>query len=426
MKTRHTEVESELQRRWAKRHQQAGYVTTTDGTRLRILFAGWRNSGRGPDFQGAIFKAPGQPAQRGDVELHRDSAGWFEHGHDRDQHYAGVTLHVVGATRPVKADGLYPQQTAILSARSTSQYADPRPCVQHKTTPPIDVLRVILREAGEARFAARVSTFSREIIQWGPDQALFRAILTALGYAKNQSPFQRLAETTTYACLHERLATASPAAEAALFGNAGLLPSQRELSAAPTEYTVRLERQWAASGLASHLEPSGWQLFRVRPENHPVRRIAAASALLSQHRGPGLAGALSSGTRAATPQQLLEHCRSYLTLEAGTYWTQHYDFGRRAPLGQLLIGPARTAVIIVNVLLPFLAATAQGRAGAAELVREVYTALPGGEENQITARMRQMLRLPSELHLSACEEQGLIALYKQRCSGLFCAGCALA
>ena len=89
-------TEAELQRRWVARHLEPGYLKDLEGQRLRIIFAGWPNRERGPDFRGAILKPVGGPAIRGDIELHRERRGWREHGHDRDARYRSVVLHVLG------------------------------------------------------------------------------------------------------------------------------------------------------------------------------------------------------------------------------------------------------------------------------------------------------------------------------------------
>ncbi|MCH8283588.1 MAG: DUF2851 family protein, partial [Chloroflexi bacterium] len=47
---------------------------------LRVIFPGWSNSGRGPDFTGAVVQTPEGSMLRGDVEIHVDDHGWYRHG----------------------------------------------------------------------------------------------------------------------------------------------------------------------------------------------------------------------------------------------------------------------------------------------------------------------------------------------------------
>src|SRR5438874_7473965 len=66
-----------------------------DGSPLEILSTGTENLHRGgPDFLGARIAMDGLVVS-GDVELHRTTSGWQEHGHEQDAHYANVVLHVV-------------------------------------------------------------------------------------------------------------------------------------------------------------------------------------------------------------------------------------------------------------------------------------------------------------------------------------------
>lgn len=91
-------AETELQRRWAV--APPAWLTTVDGDRLRVLFAGTWNHGPGPDFADAILVDPSATAPRGvlrgAVEVHRTPQDWHRHGHDADPAYGGVIVQLLG------------------------------------------------------------------------------------------------------------------------------------------------------------------------------------------------------------------------------------------------------------------------------------------------------------------------------------------
>ena len=79
---------------WQHRLWDDGKLTTTDGSRVRIIHPGLLNTDSGPDFFNASIEIDGQ-RWVGNVEIHIKASDWFRHGHDRDRAYDSVILHVV-------------------------------------------------------------------------------------------------------------------------------------------------------------------------------------------------------------------------------------------------------------------------------------------------------------------------------------------
>ena len=72
-----------------------GDLQTTDGRRVEVIDPGLHNHNAGPDFFNAKVKIAGT-LWVGNVEIHDRSSHWYQHGHDKDEHYNNVVLHVVG------------------------------------------------------------------------------------------------------------------------------------------------------------------------------------------------------------------------------------------------------------------------------------------------------------------------------------------
>lgn len=198
-----------------------------------------------------------------------------------------------------------------------------------------DEAAVLLDRAGDARFAAKARLLARYIAEQHPQQTLYEALLEGLGYRVNQAPFLRLAQQAPYAAIAQAagrvLEQQRPAAIA------GWLLAASGLDGATNPHRP--------PGFGSPVARREWALFRVRPANHPARRIQGAGTLLARFltgpNPPGLAGGLAQAAAAGRPSALT----AALTVEAAAGETT-------AP-----IGAGRARDLAVNVVLPFLHAT---------------------------------------------------------------------
>ena len=160
--------------------------------------------------------------------------------------------------------------------------------------------------------------------------------------------------------------------------------------------------------LAPVLTPQAWHLFRVRPDNHPRRRIAGMAHLLDRVWDQGLLPALAR----AVQEGEVAGVRGILTVPAAG--GQHG--GRQAAY----IGPGRAGEMAVNVLLPFCAASASATGddalGAAAWA--LYRAWPPLPENEITREMTARLEASpgakAPRRNGARRQQGLMHLYRKR------------
>ena len=78
---------------WKNRLMPREGLTTTDGQKIEILSVGIHNRDAGPGFFGADVII-GDEDWMGNVEIHTRSSDWYRHGHDKDEAYNNVVLHV--------------------------------------------------------------------------------------------------------------------------------------------------------------------------------------------------------------------------------------------------------------------------------------------------------------------------------------------
>lgn len=432
-----TPSERRLQRQWARQEPSASALATPDGRPVRVLFPGWPNTDSGPDFLGALIERADGRLLHGDVELHLAPSGWRQHGHHRDPAYSKVVLHVLwqgGSSRtdlPAEAITYRPNISPDVAPLPIAD--DARPCVHSADAWDDAAIGGFLDREGEGRFAAKASSLAAAIAAQGAEEALHTALCEALGYAKNIEAFRALAERMPRAQLRAA-AYASPQAdrleivEALLFGAAGLLPAQRGIQG--DAYATRLEALWRAHAPAVPAPALPWRAFRVRPENAPPRRIAALARLLAGNLEGGLSPTIEVALSAAAREGAASSIARALTVTAEGYWARHADLGAPCAESPTLLGKARAAEIVVNIVLPFFSALAHRRADAslAEQCRRLYGMHPPLAENHITERMEALL-LPGRARTivtTARRQQGLIGLYKSRCFALRCRGCAFA
>ena len=70
-------------------------LKTTSGQDVEVIDPGLHNRNAGPDFFNAKVKIDGT-LWVGNVEIHDKSSDWYLHGHEKDDHYNNVVLHVTG------------------------------------------------------------------------------------------------------------------------------------------------------------------------------------------------------------------------------------------------------------------------------------------------------------------------------------------
>ena len=89
-----TVSERVLHQIWRRQEFKTDALKLVSGKSLKILsFGEWNHLG-GPDFKGAELEIDGV-LQNGDVEIHFEVPDWWRHGHDCNEAFDGVVLHVV-------------------------------------------------------------------------------------------------------------------------------------------------------------------------------------------------------------------------------------------------------------------------------------------------------------------------------------------
>jgi len=411
-----------LVRIWSRQLISEESLITGSGEKVQVIYPGKENRGSGPDFLGAVIATEGGVLV-GDLELHLKASDWRSHGHHRDPGYNEVILQVVwdGEAPVVLQNG---RTVPTLSLRrclvgsleevrywASIDTAPAEPCHDALCRLGDDETGRQLDEAGDERFRLKAGRFAARMAEEPPSQVLYQGVMAALGYIRNKEPFQELACRLPLSVL-ENFCRGKPYSErlallrALLLGMAGLLPDDGEKGLV-----------WRCLGDREPLSLSRWHLFRVRPENHPARRLTGAAHLLARFRDEGLLEGVL---------RLVGESRSDIgRLEAGFMVAGE---GYRSPARRALIGQGRAREIVVNIALPFAFAWAEANyeASLAEAALWLYRIYPKSGENEITRGLTRLLgSKASGLVDSARRQQGLLHLDKTFCRQRRCHICPM-
>ncbi len=450
---------------WEKKYFSALNLTTSNNFPVTIVSSGARNRDAGPDFKDAVIKI-GERILRGDVEIHRAPEDWYQHGHHTDPAYNNVIVHLIIGKQanyepairlnrtPVPAEIFVdiPDEKFPELVKKFDLMKDENEPVYCQLSEWADEQKMaVIEHFSRERFRDKVERFRemRQFSSW--NQILYSGILEALGYAKNQMPFRKLAKKLPFeALLREKNRMDSQRCliylQGVLFGVAGLLPSQdpsedwRKIKDQfARDYVTELESVWVDFSERLGLEPlkkEEWLFFRLRPANFPTRRIAGASMILFRFFETGILEKLLHlfQSQGKSNREIKNELVRLFICRTKGYWAKFYTFTDAAEMFNpdkevTLIGESRSREIVINIVLPVLYAfaleteDAQTRAK----IQQIYNEFPKTTKNMIERKMIERFfgqdRNKQKLITTAAKQQGLIHLYKLFCRRNECVQC---
>jgi hypothetical protein len=166
------------------------------------------------------------------------------------------------------------------------------------------------------------------------------------------------------------------------------------------------------------------------------QRLVGLSGDIPEPAGRAAEPSTLDAGRLRTSGQLVEQWRvkgAWETIRNAIINVENTNVGSKTGLAPTLaalrvifpdIGPARSDILICNVVLPFAAAVAsiEQDQPLLEQARELYRAYPGLPSNQVTRSMHRQLGLEREPK-NACQQQGLHYIYAQTCREKHCVAC---
>ena len=329
---------------WQLQYFNKQTITTTQGQPLAILAQGIRNAYSGPDFENARLHLDGIE-WFGSVEIHVNASDWNVHGHQHDEAYNRVVLHVVWHEDRVvyRQDGTAMPTLTLKNRVDASVLQNYRQLVfPHSEQRAIPCAR-FLRQVEELKkvsmldkaAALRLERKSQEIRErlernrgdWSV--TAYQTLVKSFGLRVNTAPFEQLSQAlplslvTKYASDFQSLVTL-------LLGQAGLINDEGWPDAWRDSYQFLCAKHQLSDNA---LSGSQWRFFRTRPANFPTVRIVQLAALLASHSGD------------------LTSLFTCMPLE------QHYTLfdrsNRQLPHGIPTIGRESIHTILINAIVPY-------------------------------------------------------------------------
>jgi len=408
---------------WQHQYFDKSGLRTTAGEPLQVLRPGFYHADAGPDFKEALLRV-GQVEWSGSVELHLRASDWYRHQHQLDGKYDQVVLHVVWeADQPVhRTDGsLVPvlelKEKIDLQLRQT--YAQLQlagsavPCAAFWPAVPditkTQMLERALVERLEAKGEQVLELYRATGNDW--EQTAYMVLLRGFGFKINQEAFAQLAGALPLAVVRKQQSLVQT--EALLFGVAGFLEEVGE-----DVYGKELGKEYAFlchkhKLTGQELKPHQWNFLRLRPANFPTLRLAQLAALL--HRPQALFSVLLHTASVQAYEDIFR-------VPVSVYWQKHYLFGKESKASRKRMGKSSARNLIINVVVPLLAAYAAFSGERQYLEKALYLLEELKEESNKITRQYEQLGWKAK---TAADNQAALGLFKNYCRPVNCLRCAI-
>ncbi|GAB4026675.1 DUF2851 family protein [Spirosoma koreense] len=414
---------------WQYQYFLTTNLVTTDAESVQVLHPGFRNHNAGPDFTNARLLI-NEVEWVGTVEMHTRTSDWLAHRHQHDRAYENVILHVVwqddqtargrrvsrsnGTTLPTL------ELSPIVDPALLERYArlqdspEPIPCAsQFRSVSPLRVTSMLDKAMLQRleRKAAHVQQVLKQVNgDW--EETAYRLLAANMGFNINAEPMAQLSRAVPLkAILKHRDVLLQ--VEALLFGTAGFLNTDES-----DEYVSMLQREYRFLAakyelMDKQVAAPTWKWGRLRPANFPTLRLAQFARLLTQH-----ASLFSLFVGMNDAERLLQT----LQVTPADYWQSHYRFGKATNKGTPSLGQNAAENIVINTVVPLLAAYARHRSQPAYIDRaiQLLEQLPA-EKNRLTEGWNTLglgIR-------TAFDSQAAIELHNEFCAVKKCLNCQI-
>lgn len=403
-------------------------LSTTQGRRVEVIDPGLHNSNAGPDFFNAKVKINGM-LWVGNIEIHDKASDWVLHGHDKDERYDNVILHVCGCVdaEVMNSKGEYLTQMVLSvpdsvinnykELLSVDQYP---PCYQIIPSLARLTVHAWMSALQTERLSQKTEAIEERVKRCNGDweNAYFVTLARNFGFGINGDAFEEWAlHIPLHAVDHHRDDLFQ--IEAIFMGQAGLLeldtiPERYQKDALNDGYFAKLMKEYQYLAHKFGLKPMDyklWRFLRLRPQNFPHIRISQLAYLYHQRR--------------ASLSQLLEtysvkDAKEVLATAVTPYWETHYTFGSTSVRNDKNLSPFSLNLLCINTVVPILFAYGRHR-GEEKYCDRAFDFLEQLKpENNHIIRLWQQCGLVVE---NAGDSQALIQLKKEYCDKKECLRC---
>lgn len=398
-------------------------LVTTEGESIAILKTGFYNTHAGPDFSQAKIKI-GSLEWVGNVEIHINASEWQQHKHHHDKAYDNVVLHVVWKNDKViaRSDGSQVptlelknriEDSLLLNYKNLINHPAAIPCAhalnEINSLTKISALDKALAQRLENKARVILKAFHENNNDW--EETFYQLLGKNFGFKVNSEAFHALTKAVPFRSLLKH-SDKLLQLEAMLFGTAGLLEKVKD------DYAQSLQREYQLLQSKFNLDKkqlneSQWRFLRLRPANFPTLRIAQFATLLSVRKN--IFSLILATESIVELKQLFDVTQS-------EYWQAHYRFDKKSKRPVPGLGEAAIENIIINSIVPTLAAYSIYKDESIWMDRAVeFLSKISAEKNSIVSEWKA-LGWPVN---SAFDSQALIELKNNFCNRRLCLQCTI-
>ncbi|MFV5688475.1 DUF2851 family protein [Flavobacterium sp. ZT3R25] len=396
-------------------------LKTFNNEEVTIINVGQYLELAGPDFFNAQITI-GDQKWAGNVEIHLKSSDWYVHHHEKDAGYENVILHVVwehdteifrcnNTEIPVLELKKYVEMDTLENYQSLIAPKSWIFC--EKQLKEID--EFAFKNWQERLFFERLERKSQPIfdllLQTNQDweAVLFCLLSKNFGLNTNGEIFLKIAQSIPFSIIRKESFEVENL-EALIFGNAGLLDSEKEdnyFKDLKFRYFYLLHKYQMEKVC---IEPV--QFFKHRPDNFPTIRLSQLANLYHFQRN--LFSKIST-------LNSLKDIYEVFQVSTSEYWLNHYQFDKESSKKKKPLSKSFIDLIVINTIIPlqFAFAKSQGKEISEDLIRLLNEVAP--EKNAIMDKFSSF-GIQSK---SAFETQSLLQLKNEYCNKSKCLECAV-
>ncbi|MBM4170356.1 MAG: DUF2851 family protein [Ignavibacteria bacterium] len=462
-------------------------LISPNGEEIEILDSGTRNEDSGgPDFKNARLRI-GNLTYVGDIELDRDFADWKNHGHNIDAKYNSLILHAAlfnkfkhlyvytrnGRKVPSVClstfinseviSTLGKQKTDNVKSKNRLKCFDLNSSINESEKQKLLMnygiqrynkkCKKIFNRLKEIHYVNNLKIkepsigyelpqdfyerqFKRSELSnkesW--QQLLYELIFEGLGYSKNKTQMNQLAQLANVNFLRS-LGNGQSSVEkyeTALLNIAGLIINEeKKIDDESHKYLEQSSIKWGAIKEKYDnrlMDSSQWHFFRLRPQNFPTIRIAAGAIIVNEIINNNLIGVIAKKLKEIhNLSVLVNSLRSLLVIKANGFWKTHYVIGQKSNDEiKYFVGIARSDELVVNVVLPFFSVYFEifEQKNLSKKILKMYSIYEQKSDNQILSEVSISLDIKNELKRTVIS-QGMIELFRNYCSKNKCLECEI-
>ncbi len=397
-------------------------LKTTQKETIELINAGDHNHNTGPDFFNAQLKIAGQ-LWAGNVEIHIKSSDWYVHGHEIDNNYDTVILHVVWEddvkiyrenNLPIPTLELKSYVNKEIISNYQKLFSTPQKWINcENEIHSID--QFLLNNWLDRLYIERLEEKSYliqkllDISKNNWEAVLFKMLSKNFGLKVNGDAFLNLANSIDFSIIRKERQDIVRI-EALLFGQAYLLNDDIQ-----DGYYQHLQNEYSYLRKKYQLLPnskSQIQFFRLRPNNFPTIRIAQLTMLLHKHQN------LFSKVMETTE---LKDFYELFDISMSEYWQTHYSFTSTSKKSSKKLTKSFVDLLLINTIIPlqFMYLKHINKLNEEHLLYTMRQIKP--EKNTIIDKFKE-LSISSN---NALESQALLQLKNEYCTRQNCLQCTV-